>query len=167
MTTDDWNTIDASAQEPSQEQPQGPTPEGAGSGEDAWRDFAGSSEAASGGPATGAPFTGGEADFGVPTAGAPFAGEAMPQGAAQDASKDNLAIASTVVGVLSLCASLVPVCGFPLSLAAIGLGAFSLKAPNRRTLAIVGLVLGGLAILLSICSAAFGLMAMMNGQGGY
>ncbi len=166
MTTDEWNTIGASAQEPGQEQPQGPTPEGAGAEGSEWRDFGGSA-AAAGGPETGAPFGAGEVDFGAPTAGAPFAGEAMPQGTAQDASKDNLAIASTVVGVLSLCASLVPICGFPLSLAAIGLGAFSLKAPNRRTLAIVGLVLGGLAILLSICSAVFGLVAMMNGQGGY
>jgi len=84
-----------------------------------------------------------------------------------DATKDNLAIASTVVGVLSLCLAIVPLCGFPLSLAALGLGAFSLKAPNRRTLAIVGMVLGGLAILLSICSAAFGVLSMLGQQTGY
>ncbi len=86
-----------------------------------------------------------------------------------DPSKDNWAIAATVVGVLSLCVAIVPLCGFPTSLAAIALGAFSLKAPNRRTLAIVGIVLGVLAILLSTCSAAFGVIGMLGQQtgGGY
>ena len=83
-----------------------------------------------------------------------------------DPSKDNWAIAATVVGVLSLCLAIIPLCGFPTSLAAIGLGAFSLKAPNRRTLAIVGIVLGGIAILLSICSAGFGLLSVLGQQGG-
>jgi len=107
----------------------------------------------------------------APSAGNAWEGEpsftAEPSSSAEgDVTKDNLAIASTVVGVLSLCFGIVPICGFPLSLAALGLGAFSLKAPNRRTLAIAGMVLGGLAILLSICSGIFGFVSYLQGQGG-
>ncbi len=92
------------------------------------------------------------------------AGEPVSDG---DPSKDNWAIAATVVGVISLCVAIIPICGFPTSLAAIGLGAFSLKAPNRRTLAIVGIVLGALAILVSLCSMGLGLLGMLGQQGTY
>ncbi|NPV87855.1 MAG: hypothetical protein HPY45_17795 [Anaerolineae bacterium] len=57
------------------------------------------------------------------------------------------AIASLVVGILSLCPGVFLAClGWPLALVAIVLGILGLKS-SRRTLAIVGIVLAVLAIL--------------------
>lgn len=57
------------------------------------------------------------------------------------------AIASLVVGILSLCPGFYIICcGWPLALAAIVLGILGIKS-SRRTLAIVGIVLAAAAIL--------------------
>ena len=71
--------------------------------------------------------------------------------------KDNkgFAIAALVLGILSLCAWLFPICGFPIGIAGVILGILGLKS-SSRTLAIVGLVLSGLALLLSLCNAVAG-----------
>ncbi len=150
MPQDDFTSFE---QSPSQE----PRPAGSEGAADPFAEFE-----AGGGTAVGGE-TPSDIGFESSPSQATFTATASASG---DATKDNLAIASTVVGVLSLCLAIIPLCGFPLSLTAIGLGAFSLKAPNRRTLAIVGLVLGGIAILISLCSGIFGVINYMN-QGGY
>jgi len=78
--------------------------------------------------------------------------------ASGDPSKDWMAIVSLVTGILGLCAWLLPICGFPIAIAAIVFGVLGLKS-SKRTLAIVGLALGGLCILLSIVSMIIGLVS--------
>lgn len=71
--------------------------------------------------------------------------------------KKGLAIASLVVGILNLCGWLLPICGFPLGVVAIVLGVLGIKS-SQRTLAIVGIVLGGLTILLALINAIAGVL---------
>jgi hypothetical protein len=82
--------------------------------------------------------------------------------------RSGFAIASLVLGVVSLCAWLLPICGVPISLVAVVLGALSLNSP-RRGMAIAGIVLGAIAILLSLVNAAlgayFGVTDALNLQG--
>lgn len=75
------------------------------------------------------------------------------QPAAPDRS--GLAIASLVVGIASLCAWLLPICGVPFSVVAVILGALSFNS-SRRWMAIAGIVLGAIALLLSLVNAALG-----------
>lgn len=62
--------------------------------------------------------------------------------------KGYTAIASLVVGILSFCASFVPCCGCIMSIIGIVCGVLGLPS-NRKTLAIVGIVLSALALLIS------------------
>jgi hypothetical protein len=76
-------------------------------------------------------------------------------GPSGDSSKDWMAIVALVVGILSLCAWLLPICGFPIAIAGIVFGILGLKS-NKRTLAIVGLAMAGLAILATTVNAVLG-----------
>ena len=70
--------------------------------------------------------------------------------ASGDPSKDWMAIVSLIAGILGLCTGFIPFvcCVSPiLIIAAIVLGILGLKS-TKRVLAIVGLALGGLAILI-------------------
>jgi hypothetical protein len=66
-----------------------------------------------------------------------------------------LAIASLVVGVLNLCAWIIPICGCPLSIIGIVLGAVSVNS-SQRTLAIIGIVLCGLGLVATIANGFLG-----------
>jgi hypothetical protein len=72
-----------------------------------------------------------------------------------DPSKDWMAIVALVAGILSLCGWLFPLCGFPLSIIAVVFGILGMKS-TKRTLAIVGLAMGGLSFLLSLVNAVAG-----------
>lgn len=65
-----------------------------------------------------------------------------------------LAIASPALGVMSLCLSLVPVCGGIVSILGIVLGLFSLRTEHSNT-AIAGVIVSSLGILLSIVYGMF------------
>lgn len=80
-----------------------------------------------------------------------------------DNTRGNLAIASLVVGVFNLCAWLIPLCGCPLSLVGIGLGAVSVQS-SKRNLAVIGIVLSALALLLAICNSIIGAYLGANPQ---
>jgi hypothetical protein len=60
-----------------------------------------------------------------------------------------LAILSLVCGVISLCGIVVAFVGIPFGLLALVLGYFGRRSAERKTLATIGLILGGLGILLS------------------
>lgn len=62
-----------------------------------------------------------------------------------------------MTGILSLCAWLLPICGFPLAIAAVVFGILGMKS-TKRTLAIVGLAMGGLALLLSLINSIAGVV---------
>ncbi|PWH13188.1 MAG: hypothetical protein DDG60_10890 [Anaerolineae bacterium] len=60
-----------------------------------------------------------------------------------------LAMGSVALGLFSLCAALVPMCGGSLSLAGIGLGLVGLRADNPR-MAQVGIALSIISLLTSV-----------------
>lgn len=72
-----------------------------------------------------------------------------PSGRVEESQKDWMAIVSIITGVLSLCGSVFAPLGCLFSIAAVVLGVLGLKS-TKRTLAIIGLVAGGLGILLSL-----------------
>jgi hypothetical protein len=63
-----------------------------------------------------------------------------------------------VLGVLNLCAWLLPICGFPLAIAGIVLGYLGMKSPEQKNLAIAGLALSGLGLLLACVNAIAGVV---------
>lgn len=82
----------------------------------------------------------------------------LPEAASSPADdKKGFAIASLVVGILNLCGWLLPICGFPLGVVAVVLGLLGIKS-SQRTLAIAGIVLGGLTVLLAIINAIAGIL---------
>jgi len=60
-----------------------------------------------------------------------------------------LALGSVALGIFSLCAALIPVCGGSLSLAGIGLGLWGMRADSRR-MAQVGIAICVFSLLTSI-----------------
>lgn len=69
-----------------------------------------------------------------------------------------LAMGSVALGVLSLCAALVPVCGGSLSLAGIGLGLLGMRADSPR-MAQVGI---GLSIISLLTAILYGVLVAFS-----
>lgn len=69
-----------------------------------------------------------------------------------------LAMSSVALGVISLCAALLPVCGLSFSLAGIGLGIWGLRADNRR-MAQVGI---GICIISLLTSIVYGMLVAFS-----
>ncbi len=74
------------------------------------------------------------------------------------------AAVSLMTGVVSLCAWLLPLCGGPLSIAAIVLGYLALKDPSRKTLAIAGMAMGVIGIIATCINGAVGAYMSLTGQ---
>jgi uncharacterized membrane protein len=74
-----------------------------------------------------------------------------------------LAIASLAIGIINLCAWLLPVCGVPLSIVGVVLGIIS-RNSSQRNLALIGIGMGCLGLLLSIGNALFGAYLGLTGQ---
>ena len=72
-----------------------------------------------------------------------------------------LAIASLVVGVLSLCGALIPCIGCPMLIIGAALGFLGLKS-EKRIFAIIGLILAGVALLIAIGAGAIGLFSYLS-----
>jgi hypothetical protein len=89
--------------------------------------------------------------------------QAQPTPTPAKPDRGGLAIASLVLGIISLCAWLLPICGIPFSGVAIVLGALSMGS-SRRAMAIAGLIMGVLALLLSLGNAAFGAYLGLTGN---
>lgn len=66
-----------------------------------------------------------------------------------------MAIASLVLGIINFCGLLIPCCGQILPIAGLILGVLGLQS-NRRTLAIVGIVLAVLTLCASLPASYFG-----------
>ena len=63
--------------------------------------------------------------------------------------QDGYALGALICAIVSLCCCCVPYVGLAISLGAIVLGIMGLKAPQRKTMAVVGIVLGGLMLVLN------------------
>jgi len=79
-----------------------------------------------------------------------------------------LAIASLVIGILSMCGSIIPCLGCPMLIIGAGLGFLGLKS-DKRVFAIIGLVLAGISLLIAIGAASVGLISYLssNSSGYY
>lgn len=78
-------------------------------------------------------------------------------------NNDYFAIGSLVIGIISLCAWLFPLCGLPLAIGGAVLG-FLGRDSSKRTLALIGLALSIIAIVLSIINAVWGAYLGATGQ---
>jgi hypothetical protein len=75
--------------------------------------------------------------------------------------RKGLAIAGFVLGILSLCAWLIPLCGFPMTIIGVILSALGIQS-SQRTLAIVGVVLAALGLLATILNSALGAITFLQ-----
>jgi hypothetical protein len=75
------------------------------------------------------------------------------------------AAVSLMMGLLSLCSWFItPVCGGASAFAAIALGYLAMKDPAKKTLGIVGMVLGILGLLAACVSGVLSLMGPAIGE---
>lgn len=75
--------------------------------------------------------------------------------------KAGLATAAMVVGIISLIAWLIPICGFPLAIGALVLGIMS-RQSSKRGQAMAGIIMGGIAIALSAVNAVIGVLLVLG-----
>jgi hypothetical protein len=76
-------------------------------------------------------------------------------------NKKFLAFVSVALGVLSLCAGIIPIAGIVISLLGLLCGYFGSRSDNRK-IAILGIIVSSLGLLLSFIYAAFLLISKMN-----
>ena len=93
----------------------------------------------------------------------PYANQQMyAQAPVQGKDKSNLAIASLVLGIVGpFAAIIIALFGYVCGILAIVFGVKSLKS-TRRTMAIVGLVLGIITLLVAVANSALGVMLAMS-----
>ena len=60
-----------------------------------------------------------------------------------------MAVLAALFGFVSLCAGLIPACGFVVSIVGVLLGIFGMKSENRK-LAILGIILSGAGLIITI-----------------
>jgi hypothetical protein len=77
--------------------------------------------------------------------------------------KKGFAIASLVLGILSLCAAITWFCGGPISIAGIILGILGLKSSSRK-MAIAGIVLSVIGFILMIIGV---IVSLVLGSGSF
>ncbi|MEW6028406.1 MAG: hypothetical protein ACOYZ8_10425 [Chloroflexota bacterium] len=63
-----------------------------------------------------------------------------------------LALMSAALGVISLCAAIIPLCGAAASAVGLGLGLYTLKSESRK-IAIAGIALSALGLLTTVIYA--------------
>jgi hypothetical protein len=73
-------------------------------------------------------------------------------------------ITSFVLGMLSLGAWLLPICGAPVTIAGLVIGILGITSNTKRGMAIAGVVLCGIGLLLTIANAAVGAYLGATGQ---
>jgi hypothetical protein len=76
-------------------------------------------------------------------------------------NKKFLAFVSVALGVLSLCAGIIPIAGIVISLLGLLCGYFGSRSDNRK-IAILGMIVSSLGLLVSFIYAAFLLISKMN-----
>ena len=74
------------------------------------------------------------------------------------------AAVSLMLGVTSLCAWFIPLCGGPISIAGIVLGYLGMKDPSRKTLAIAGIALGAIGLIATCINGAVGAYMGVTGE---
>ena len=78
--------------------------------------------------------------------------------------QSGMAIASLVLGILSWCAWLFPICGGLVAVAGIVLGVLGMKS-SKKNMAIAGIVIAAIGLILTLINAVAGaLLAPMLGD---
>lgn len=95
----------------------------------------------------------------------PYQQQPMPPYDAQQppAGGEWMGITSMILGILTLGAWCIPLCGFPLSVAGLVLGIMGLKTRSRG-MAIAGIVMCSIGLALSIINAIIGAYLGATGQ---
>lgn len=70
--------------------------------------------------------------------------------------RGGFAIAGLVLGIISIFAAILPLCGFPVSIVGIIIAALGRASVSKRTMATIGLVLAIIGIVLTIANASYG-----------
>jgi hypothetical protein len=81
----------------------------------------------------------------------------IPPPSQPQSDRSGFAIASLIVGIINLCAWIIPLCGCPTAIIGIVLGILGLQS-SKKTLAIVGLILCGLGLLATIVNGVLGVV---------
>jgi len=87
-----------------------------------------------------------------------FSMQGHPVNTGGGGSEKTMAIASLVLGVISLCAWLLPIYGAPLSIIGLVLGFLGMKDQSQKTMAIIGMALCGLTLLLACGNGIAGVL---------
>jgi hypothetical protein len=80
-------------------------------------------------------------------------------------SKRTMAIIGFILGIVSLFSWLLPICGFPIAIAAVILSALGINS-SKGGLAIAGVIMGGIAILLALLNSVLGMFLGLTGYFG-
>ncbi len=81
----------------------------------------------------------------------------------QKNNKDIFAVLGIVLGVINLFSWIFPICGFPLTIIGLVLGAIGVNS-NHRTLAIVAIVLSGLGLFATMGNSLLGVFLAVSNQ---
>lgn len=92
----------------------------------------------------------------------PSYGQPMIGGSQEDKNREYAAIASLILGILSVVTCCIPCCGFIFCIAGLGTGYYGMNS-NQRTLAYVGMGLSALGLGLSFLSFVLNGAAMLSG----
>ena len=76
-------------------------------------------------------------------------------------NQNNKAVVGLILGIASLLAWLLPLLGYPVSIVGIVMGALGTKS-EKRSMAIVGLVLSIIGLILTIGNSAYGVYLALN-----
>jgi hypothetical protein len=85
---------------------------------------------------------------------------------AQPDRRGGVAIAGFVLGILSVLAWILPICGYPVTIAGVICAAMGLSSTQRRTLAIIGLVLAILGLVLTLGNSILGAALFLQRSNG-
>lgn len=88
----------------------------------------------------------------------------MPPGYAQPDQNGGFAIAGLILGIVSIPAAFIAICGFVLGIAGIVMSALGRRSVSRRTMATVGLVLSIIAVVLAVANWAVGFYLLLQRQ---
>lgn len=77
-------------------------------------------------------------------------------------SKRTMAIIGFILGIVSLFAWFLPICGFPVAIAGVVLSALGINS-SKGGLAIAGVIMAGIGVLLTLLNSVIGMFLGLSG----